>query len=136
LAGLGLLALPLPLAGLGCGPQSGGGGIATPCGTQLCVDLTQSANAALQSVNGSVEIQAPSGDVIIVIRTSATSVVALSAICTHAGCVVGFDASRGLLPCPCHGSVFSESGNVVQGPASLPLRSYAATMSGNQVTIG
>ena len=49
---------------------------------------------------------------------------ALSAVCTHAGCQVSFQAgaSGGQLVCPCHGSVFdAKTGAVIQGPAVTPL---------------
>ncbi len=41
---------------------------------------------------------------------------ALSAVCTHLGCVAGRDESGGFF-CPCHGSRFDEDGNVLGGPA-------------------
>lgn len=40
---------------------------------------------------------------------------ALSAICTHLGCIVK-QAETGFL-CPCHGSVFDNEGNIISGPA-------------------
>ncbi len=48
---------------------------------------------------------------------------AINATCTHLGCLVkrtpaGFE-------CPCHGSQFTATGAVTNGPATLPL-SYAA----------
>ena len=48
--------------------------------------------------------------------------VAFSAVCTHAGCTVGFYQPELQFRCPCHGSIFSAvSGAVVQGPATLSL---------------
>jgi cytochrome b6-f complex iron-sulfur subunit len=122
---------------VGCGgssSSSGPGGTATMCSGNLCLDLTNPANAALANVGGSVIVDAPA-DTLVVIRTSASTVTALSAICTHQGCLVEFDANHSLLLCPCHGSEFAETGRVVQGPARSPLRSYQATLSGNQITV-
>jgi cytochrome b6-f complex iron-sulfur subunit len=48
---------------------------------------------------------------------------AISAICTHLGCIVKPDP-RGFI-CPCHGSIFDPEGGVVGGPAPTPLRWYA-----------
>jgi len=45
--------------------------------------------------------------------------VALSAWCTHQGCVIKWDGQKRLFQCPCHEGRFDESGNVVAG---LPLR--------------
>ena len=41
---------------------------------------------------------------------------ALSATCTHLGCQVRWDAGSTKFRCPCHGGVFDQHGNVVEGP--------------------
>ena len=45
--------------------------------------------------------------------------VAISAVCTHLGCIVN-PSARGFV-CPCHGSVFDPDGRVLGGPAPRPL---------------
>ncbi len=56
----------------------------------------------------------------IVIRETNGTLVAHSAVCTHAGCTVGYQG--GQLLCPCHGSVFNaQTGAVITGPAVTPL---------------
>lgn len=44
---------------------------------------------------------------------------ALSAVCTHLGCIVS-QVEWGFT-CPCHGSKFDRQGNVIGGPAPKPL---------------
>ena len=55
---------------------------------------------------------------------------AMSAICTHLGCVVEHDASGFL--CPCHGSCYSSEGLVLNGPASRNLPWFQVVALPNQ----
>jgi len=51
----------------------------------------------------------------ILIRESDGSLKAFSAVCTHAGCTVGYEG--GVIVCPCHGGEYSaETGEVIAGP--------------------
>ncbi len=44
---------------------------------------------------------------------------AISNVCTHLGCIIS--AVDWGFQCPCHGSQFDKSGNVIGGPAPRPL---------------
>jgi cytochrome b6-f complex iron-sulfur subunit len=46
---------------------------------------------------------------------------ALSAVCTHLGCIVAFNASANTFQCPCHGGKYDREGNVIAGPPPQPL---------------
>ncbi|MFD3869274.1 FAD-dependent oxidoreductase [Streptomyces sp. NPDC058623] len=46
---------------------------------------------------------------------------AVSAVCTHMGCLVAFNNAERTWECPCHGSRFGIDGTVLQGPALEPL---------------
>lgn len=59
--------------------------------------------------------------------------VALSAICTHQGCIIDWDEKRRLLVCPCHGGLFDYHGNVIAGLPTRPLRHLHAEVVGEEV---
>jgi cytochrome b6-f complex iron-sulfur subunit len=46
---------------------------------------------------------------------------ALSAVCTHLGCLCVWKQDGGVIACPCHGSSFQRDGSVIAGPAPRPL---------------
>jgi cytochrome b6-f complex iron-sulfur subunit len=48
-------------------------------------------------------------------------VFALSAVCTHLGCITRFLSDEKCIACPCHGSRFDLEGNVIHGPAPRAL---------------
>jgi cytochrome b6-f complex iron-sulfur subunit len=87
------------------------------------VPLTQ--NPTLNQADGMILVSAASA---LVIRISATEYRALSSICTHQQCTVS-SFSGGVLRCPCHGSRYSSSGAVVQGPATQSLRVFPTTFA-------
>lgn len=59
---------------------------------------------------------------VIVHRHSDGRIAAWSARCTHLGCRLD-RVIDGVVVCPCHGSRFDDQGDVLNGPASRPLRS-------------
>jgi len=46
---------------------------------------------------------------------------AMSAVCTHLGCITRYRSDENVIACPCHGSRFDLEGDVVHGPAPKPL---------------
>ncbi|HMC92469.1 MAG TPA: FAD-dependent oxidoreductase, partial [Allosphingosinicella sp.] len=61
------------------------------------------------------------GDNIAAFRDEAGQVHAVSAVCSHMGCLVGWNKTDRTWDCPCHGSRFALSGEVIHGPATQPL---------------
>ncbi|MDQ3645128.1 MAG: FAD-dependent oxidoreductase [Actinomycetota bacterium] len=58
---------------------------------------------------------------IAVSRDSEGQLHALSARCTHLGCIVNWNTAEKSWDCPCHGSRFAADGKVLQAPATRPL---------------
>jgi glycine/D-amino acid oxidase-like deaminating enzyme/nitrite reductase/ring-hydroxylating ferredoxin subunit len=56
-----------------------------------------------------------------VFRDETGRVHAVSAVCTHMGCVLGWNPVDRTWDCPCHGSRFALDGSVLHGPASTGL---------------
>ena len=54
-------------------------------------------------------------------RDERGELIALSARCTHLGCIVGWNRADRSWGCPCHGSRFAADGTLVQGPATKDL---------------
>lgn len=57
---------------------------------------------------------------------------AVSAVCTHLGCITQWKPDANMIACPCHGSKFKSDGTKVEGPAprSLPHFSIKLTQDG------
>ncbi|MFC5623457.1 ubiquinol-cytochrome c reductase iron-sulfur subunit [Algoriphagus winogradskyi] len=60
---------------------------------------------------------------------------AMTSVCTHSACDRNWTFTNNRFTCTCHGSQFDTSGNVLQGPATQPLQSYATALSGTSLTI-
>jgi cytochrome b6-f complex iron-sulfur subunit len=103
--------------------------VSAPTGVDFRLDLSASSNAALATNGGFVYTNG-----IIVARTVSGSYIAVSQACTHQGTSVQYQSSDRFF-CPNHGSVFSTTGAVVTGPATLPLTKYNTSLSGNMLRV-
>lgn len=128
-------------------PGCGGGGPTSPTsssGTSSlqsvsgaavngAVVLTIDAASPLAAVGSVALVQSALGNVLVT-RSAQDSFTAVTATCTHEGCTVtGFENQT--FVCPCHGSRYTTSGTVVNGPATQPLRQFATQFANNVLTI-
>jgi cytochrome b6-f complex iron-sulfur subunit len=101
-----------------------------PTNIDFTLDLTSSANAALNNVGGFVVFNR-----IIVARISTTEFAALSVACTHQGTPVTYRNTQKDFYCSNHGSRFSATGSVLEGPANRPLNQYNTELNGNTLKV-
>ena len=57
------------------------------------------------------------GEHVAVSRDAEGVLHAVSATCTHMGCLVSWNHAESTWDCPCHGSRFTPEGRVLHGPA-------------------
>ena len=60
---------------------------------------------------------------------------ALSSVCPHLGCAIGFDRAKNQYVCPCHDSSFSATGDKLHGPSERGLDPLVTTVEGGRVKI-
>ena len=72
----------------------------------------------------------------VLLQPAAGEFVAMSAVCTHLGCIVKWVDEKQEFLCPCHAGRFSTSGQVLGGPPPEPLDTYSVTLDGNDILIG
>ena len=60
---------------------------------------------------------------------------ALSRTCTHLGCTVPWIEKDMKFACPCHGSTFDITGNVIEPPAPRALNIYPMTIENNMIKV-
>lgn len=99
---------------------------------RLAVPLDKAAK--LKAVGGSETLKVKDRQIIFV-RETETTVVALGAVCTHKQCIVGYNAGKKRIECPCHGSAYELTGKVISGPAPRALESYPAELDRDRVIV-
>jgi len=114
-------------------------------------DASQSSTAAVQqiteklfSVSDAAKLKANEALPFVLPTTNEPGVIlrdksgawhAMSARCTHVGCVVAWRSDTQKLHCPCHNSNFDQNGKVLGGPAKKPLPLWKAEVQGNNVIV-
>jgi thiosulfate dehydrogenase (quinone) large subunit len=110
----------------GSSPGSGGG----PSPPQGAVKLGP--GSRLPSGQAATYSDPADGSPDILIRDEEGNLAAFSAVCTHAGCTVGYEG--GVIVCPCHGGEYSaETGAVIAGPPPSGLEPKRVVETGGQI---
>ena len=126
----------------GCGGDGSPTGPSGGSAADLTVVPSQFANARvrvtttgtpLANVGGAARVDSNAG-LFLISRTSDTTFTVIDGTCTHEGCTItGATATQYV--CPCHGSRYSLTGQVQEGPAKANLRQYANTFADGVLSI-
>lgn len=134
-SGAGFAAFPLLSA---CGRTADvepGGGEPVSGGPEVGSEEAIAEDSAVRPGTAVPFTDAGSGEQAVLLRSEEGRISAYSAVCTHQGCIVAYDAEERTLECSCHGSVFdAESGaEVLRGPAPRPLPGIPVRIEGGMV---
>jgi Rieske Fe-S protein len=111
--------------------NTGGGTVNPPAtGTTITADLSSSLTAIgdTKVSNGVIIVRIAAGN-------AASAFTAVQVACTHEGTAINYNNNQSLFICPLHGSIFSKTGAVVQGPATTALKQYTVAVSNNTLTV-
>merc|ERR1719152_1083662 len=104
-------------------PGGGGGGGGLVAKDALGDDVLAATWIENNPYPGRALVQGLKGDAhyLIVKENKELENYAINAVCTHLGCVVPWNRAQPKYICPCHGSQYAATGQVVRGPAPLSL---------------
>jgi thiosulfate dehydrogenase [quinone] large subunit len=134
-------AVPPASAGPAAALSSGASSAGAPASTSNPLAIASTASVVQA---GAVEFQVPTaignaapGDPGIVVSLGGGTFAAFDAVCTHAGCTVGWNPAAGMLICPCHGATFDPRHNAqpVAGPTNIPLTELPISIQAGEITL-
>lgn len=76
------------------------------------------------------------GSTAVLVRKQGGDLVALSAVCTHLGCIVQWEKEKQNFICPCHAGHYSVDGTVISGPPPKPLAKLPFSVADGVITVG
>lgn len=91
--------------------------------------------AASELDEGGGKVVAAGGRPVLVSRVEG-EVHAVSARCTHLGCIVRWDPAAHQVLCPCHGARYRPTGEVLSGPTHTPLEAVTIRREGGDLVVG
>ena len=101
-----------------------------PSGVNFNIDLS----TGLLNVG---DAKQSSGVLVVRLATgnTASSFTAVQVACTHEGTSINYNPLLNEFVCPLHGSIFTTSGAVVQGPAASPLKKYTIVVTNSTLNV-
>jgi cytochrome b6-f complex iron-sulfur subunit len=127
---------------LGVSAAAAAGGVLTPIVAYLWPPKqAAAAGGGPVAVGATADLPVGKGQVysvankpVLVIHT-ADGYHAVSAVCTHLGCIVVWNEQKAVIACPCHAGFFSINGDVISGPPPAPLKVYQVQVQGDQIYV-
>lgn len=84
--------------------------------------------AELANPGGALVLRAGGMPPLLLMRVEDGTLHAVSALCTHQGCLVNYHPTKQLVECPCHGAQFTTQGTHLKSPATQDLIAYQVTI--------
>jgi cytochrome b6-f complex iron-sulfur subunit len=76
------------------------------------------------------------GSTAVLVRKPGGELVALSAVCTHLGCIIQWEKEKQDFLCPCHAGRYTADGAVISGPPPKPLAKLPLVVANGSITVG
>jgi len=84
---------------------------------------------------GSARIVPFAGKAILLLKTAAGELKALTATCTHLACTVQYRPERADIWCACHNGTYDTNGMNVSGPPPRPLTKLEVNVRGDKIVV-
>ena len=107
-------------------------GSTTPKSVDFTINIAIAPYAALNTPGGYF---VDSVNNIIIARTLTNEFIAVSSVCTHASVTVEYHSANNRYFCSGHGSTFTNTGAVSNGPAAQALKQYKTALTGNNLRV-
>ena len=112
--------------------SSSSGGTTNTNPVDFTINITTAPYNVLQNAGG---FYVDSATNVIIAKTSAGALIAVSSLCTHQAVTIEFQNTNNRFYCSGHGSTFSTAGAVTNGPATTALKAYKTALSGSLLRI-
>jgi cytochrome b6-f complex iron-sulfur subunit len=131
--GMGWLASLFPMAIAACSRQTA---TSSPIPIPRADGFTSTGTIDALAQTGFIQAKIAGKSVIVIPNpTRKNAIRAIDLTCTHAGCLVDWQAKGKTFDCPCHDSQFASDGKVLQGPAQKALQTYPAKLAGKSILV-